>query len=229
MLQCQDNQKIKTLIITGGHDFEREAFFALFDSFKDVEYREIIHPEANQAYASSMLDSVDVLVFYDMVQDISEEQKTEFIALLEKGKSLLFLHHSLVSYQEWDEFTRIIGGKYHLKQKGDETPDLPESNYKHDMEFQVRIADKNHPITRGLSDFMIHDEIYGDYTVLPGVFPLLTTDHPESGEIVGWINHYKNSWIVYIQSGHDHLAYENPNYRRLLNQTIRWLADPHSY
>jgi type 1 glutamine amidotransferase len=223
--QCQDNQKVKTLIISGGHEFEREAFFAMFDSFKDVAYREITHPQANQAYGSKMMDSVDVLIFYDMVQEISAPEKAALISLLEKGKGLLFLHHSLASYQNWDEFIKIIGGKYHLKKEGD-SAGMPESNYKHDVDVPVTVIDKNHPITEGVSDFVIHDEIYGNYTVLPGVYPLLMTDHPQSGDVLCWINHYKNSWIVYLQLGHDHFAYENPNYRRLVGQSIRWLANP---
>jgi hypothetical protein len=27
-----------------------------------------------------------------------------------------------------------------------------------------------------------------------------------------------------MQSGHDHFAYENPNYQRLLRQAIQWTA-----
>jgi type 1 glutamine amidotransferase len=27
-----------------------------------------------------------------------------------------------------------------------------------------------------------------------------------------------------MESGHDHTAYENPNYRKILAQAIRWVA-----
>ena len=225
-LHCQNKEKIRTLIITGGHEFERESFFAMFNSFPDITYHEIEQPEANQAYASPMIDSVDVLIFYDMVQQITDEQKKAFLHLLDQGKSMLFLHHALVSYQDWDEFTKIIGGKYYLESDGNENPDQPQSTYRHDVDVPVSIADKSTPVTQGLSDFTIHDEIYGNFMVLPGVLPLLTTNQPESGEILGWINHYRKAMIVYIQLGHDHAAYENANYRQLINQAIHWLADP---
>jgi type 1 glutamine amidotransferase len=29
---------------------------------------------------------------------------------------------------------------------------------------------------------------------------------------------------VYLQLGHDHWAYENPNYRELVARAIRWVA-----
>jgi len=224
--QCDENSKINTVIITGGHDFEREAFFDMFKSFTDIAYEEIIHPDANKIYASQKMETIDVLIFYDMVQDISENQKQDLINLLDKGKSLLFLHHSLASYQHWDDFMDILGGRYYIKKAEEDTSSKPESSYKHDVQVPVTIVNKNHYITKGMENFVIHDETYNDYNISPGIYPLLTTTEETSGDVIGWINHYKKSWIVYLQLGHDHYAYENPNFRRLVHQSIQWLANP---
>ncbi len=48
------------------------------------------------------------------------------------------------------------------------------------MDFQVQIADADHPITRGLKDFQIHDETYKNYDTDPAARVLLTTEHPKS-------------------------------------------------
>jgi type 1 glutamine amidotransferase len=224
-LSCTDSPKLNLLIVTGGHGFERDAFFSIFNSFSDIDYEEVVHPHANTLYAAQEIDNYDVLVFYDMVQDISEEQKEAFINLLNRGKGIVFLHHSLVSYQAWDEFEKIIGGRYYLKSDSLENTDIIPSNYKHDVIIPVEIEDKNHPITEGLSSFEIHDEVYGNYKVLPIVHSLLSTTHPESGDIVAWTNEYGKSRIVYIQLGHDHFAYENPNFRRLVHQAIKWVHE----
>ena len=212
-------KKENILIITGGHDFEQEAFFTVFKEMPNVEYKAIIQPDANQWYASSQIDQFDVLVFYDMVQKIDDNQKQDLINLLKEGKGMVFLHHSLVSYQDWDEFEKIIGGRYVLKSVNHDS-----STYQHDVNIPVTISDKEHPITKGMDDFVIHDEVYGNFNVLPGVHPLLTTNHPESGEIIGWTNTYGKSRIVYIQLGHDHFAYENPNFSRLVKQSIDWVG-----
>jgi hypothetical protein len=37
----------RILIVTGGHDFDRESFFKMFDSFEGISYIELKHPEAN--------------------------------------------------------------------------------------------------------------------------------------------------------------------------------------
>jgi hypothetical protein len=103
---CQAQTLMRVLIITGGHDFEREAFFDIFDNIPDVVYQELVHPEANQIFDSNLIDNFDVLIFYDMVQEIDDTQKAAFIKVLKEGKGLVFLHHSLVSYQEWMNLRR---------------------------------------------------------------------------------------------------------------------------
>jgi len=212
--------KQNLLIITGGHDFERDAFFDVFDNMPGITYKEIIQPEANKIYASPQIDSFDVLLFYDMVEEISKEQKAAFIELLEKGKGIVFMHHALVSYQHWDEFEKIIGGHFY---RANDSLGIEESTYRHDVEIPVTVVDKNHPVTNGLSDFTIHDEVYGNLNVIPTIHPLLTTNHPESEKNITWTNHYSNSRIVYIQLGHDQNAYQDLNFRILVKQAIEWV------
>ena len=218
--KCSAQTKQRILIITGGHEFEREPFFDTFREMPGVKYQEVIHPGANELYNSTLMDQFDVLLFYDMYQEIDDVQKAAFIELLEKGKGVVFLHHSLVNYQAWDEFEKIIGGRYIESGTDQET-----STYQHDVEFTVQVADHQHPITKGVNDFVIHDEVYGNFSVLPTVHPILKASHHESGEVIGWTNSYGNSRIVYIQLGHDHFAYENPNFRRLLKQALDWAQD----
>ncbi len=217
---AKESQKIRVLIITGGHQFEREAFFQMFDSFTDIQYQEKQHPGANDAFFPETADSFDVFVFYDMYEEITEEQKLAFLNLLKKGKGMVFLHHSLLSYQGWEAFEKIIGGRYHRQANANH----PASTYQHDVDFMVHVVDTSHPVTRGMKDFLLHDEIYGHFSVSPDVQPLLITDHPASGKIIAWTHRYGNSRIVYIQPGHDHSAYNNQNYRRMILNAIRWVS-----
>ena len=93
-LSCTSTEpkNMNILIITGGHKFEEEAFFAMFESIPDLNYTEAVQPEANNLYASSSIEAYDAIVFYDMVQEISDEQQTAMIDLLNKGKGMVFLH-----------------------------------------------------------------------------------------------------------------------------------------
>ncbi len=216
---------LRLLILTGGHEFEREEFFTMFHRFKNVRIIESKHPEANTWFTPDRSELYDVLVFYDMMQVISPEQKEAFVKLLEKGKGAVFLHHSIASYQDWDEFEKILGGRYYLKPHEANGRQQPGSTYQHDVDFRVHIADPDHPVTKGMKDFKIHDEVYNGFSVLPNVHVLLSTDHPQSGRIIGWSHQYGASRIVYLQMGHDHAAYENKNYQRLVEQAMRWVAE----
>ncbi|MCD6597603.1 MAG: ThuA domain-containing protein, partial [Bacteroidales bacterium] len=178
---CLSNEKKLILIITGGHDFEEEAFLKMFQAFEGIEYQLAVQPLANNVYSSDSIGQYDALVFYDMVQDISEAQKKAFIGMLEEGKGLVFLHHSLTSYQNWPEFLSIMGGKYLLKPiENDGLIISPASDYNHDMEIPVKVVDKNHPVTKGISDFVIHDETYGKTKTISSIHPLLITHHPSN-------------------------------------------------
>jgi type 1 glutamine amidotransferase len=227
LLPAQDEPapgKLRLLIVTGGHGFDREAFFAIFDSFEGMEWREVAHPQANDSYRPDVAETYDVLVLYDMNQEITDGQKAQLIALLDRGKGLVVLHHALANYQAWDEFEKIAGGRYHTKPYTRDGEDYPASTFRHGVDISVEVADPDHPVTAGLQDFTIHDEVYGGFWVEPTVHPLLTTDHPESSETIAWTNEYGKSRIVTVQLGHDAHAYENPNYRKLLQQAIQWVA-----
>ena len=221
---CAQNRDVNVLIVTGGHGFEREQFFDMFNSFEGVTHKEAVHPNANSNYAADLAKDIDVFVFYDMNQDITQEDQNNFLQMAQAGKGLVFLHHSLANYQSWDKFLDIIGGRYLLDTMEVDGKEYPGSTYEHDVDMNIKVVGQ-HPVTSGLQDFTIHDEIYGGYWVSPKVIPLLKTDHPQSTETIAWTNHYGKSRIVTIQLGHDHFAWENDNYRKLLLNAIKWVGD----
>ncbi len=206
---------IHALVITGGHGFQEEPFWEMFDSFENLSYDAATFPEAFKYLSIEGAKDYDTLVFYDMWQEITLEQQAAYQDLLNRGKPIVYLHHALISFQDWPEFRNVVGGYW---KPG-------EGTYKHDVQFTVQIAEPSHPVTEGLSDFEILDETYGNFSVDSDVHVLLKADHPDSGPVIGWAKMYKNTPLVYIQLGHDGLAYENPNYRKLVDQSIRWVVD----
>lgn len=215
--------QIKILIVTGGKNFESESFYEMFKSFNDIEFDTASKPGVFSLFYSEKINDYDAIVFYDTYQPISEVEKNQFLNLFEKGIGTVFLHHALVSHQEWDEYEEMLGGRYFHSPYLDEGKKYGPSTYKHDQEFIVIIIDKEHPVTNGLEDFKIQDEIYLNYKIHKNVIPLLTSDNCESGKYIGWANTYKNSKVIYLQPGHDHHAYENPIYRLLIERSIKWV------
>lgn len=219
----QASGKLNVLVVTGGHGFKRDAFFKVFEDNREIAFTEATQIKTSEAYDRDDLLRHDVVVLYDMVQNITDAQKARFLSLFDKGIGLVVMHHALVSYQGWPEFERIIGGTYPEPQdkRGKVTPEL---GYEHDIQVPVTIVARNHPVTAGLADFTIHDEIYWGFRTRPDVTPLITTTHPKSGKPLAWARTQGKSRVVYLQLGHGPEAFENPNYRKLLAQSIRWTA-----
>lgn len=217
--------KIRVLVITGGHEFEQAQFFKVFSDNPGIVFKAVEHPNAHALLKAEAARQYDVLVTYDMHQEITDEAKGDFLAWLKAGKGLVVLHHAIASYQQWPEYSKIIGAHYYLEKATVDGVDKARSTYKHGMHFKIKVLDPNHPVTRGITDFEILDETYNLFDVAKDVHPLLTTDEPESARLIGWAKTYGPARVVYLQSGHDHFAYENPSYQQILRQAIRWTAN----
>ena len=150
-------QPVKIMLVTGGHAYDTIPFFDFFDSFKDIQYEHIQQPKANNQISMGKTDEFDVLVFYDMWQSIGELEKLGYLRLASEGKPMLFLHHSIASYQNWQEFEKIVGGKYVEKARG--VPPEEQSDYEHDVWVYSKVENIT-PVTKGFNELRFFDEVY---------------------------------------------------------------------
>jgi len=215
---------VRVLLITGGHDYDKEPFDAFMKSLLGITVTEVKHPNALAMFRPENRALYDVVLFYDMPNAINEQEKKDFLDCLNVGKGMVVWHHAYCSYQNWPEYQSIAGGRYHEKPWTDSKGVThPASTYKHDVQFRVKVADKKHPVTKGVSDFDILDETYGRGSVNAGVRVLLATDHPTSTPSIAWAHRYGKSNIVTILLGHDNQAWSNPAFAKLLTQAILWV------
>jgi uncharacterized protein len=216
--------KIRVLVVSGGHNFDTNDFYQMFKDNPDITFEAVVHPKAYAKLRPDSAKRIDVVVLYDMWQSITDEAKADWLAFLKAGKGLVSMHHSIANYQNWDEWHRVVGGRYYLEKTKVDGVEKPVSIWKHDVDFKVHVADPNHPVTRGVKDFQIHDETYGLFDMAPDSPALLTTDELTSARNIAWVRTYGPARIVFLQLGHDRVAYENPNLRQLVRQAIRWTA-----
>jgi type 1 glutamine amidotransferase len=216
--------RLKVVVITGGHSFEHDPFFKIFDDFKEIHYVEAIQKDQSELFEDINGWDYDVMVFYNMGQEISPKRRKNFLALLDRGVGVVVLHHTMCAYQDWPEFKQIAGTKYYAKEATEDGVVHKAGAYLHDIDMKVHVADRDHPITQGLSDFTIHDEGYKNCWFAGDNHVLLTTDHPASDTTIGWVRQYGKSRVCTIQLGHDSKAYENANYRQLIDRAILWTA-----
>lgn len=108
-----------------------------------------------------------------------------------------------------------------------------------------------HPVTAGLpKSFPLTDEPYLCEIFEDSVTPLLRSDgdftrdsffsadlavkgrmydregwaHPPGSNLIGWAKQALNSRLVYLQPGDGVAVYDDLNYRRLVENAIRWVA-----
>jgi sugar phosphate isomerase/epimerase/type 1 glutamine amidotransferase len=213
-------QPIRVAVVTGGHPFDHSEFFQMFDGQPDITWTEAVLPGGEDIFSPAKAGTYDVMVWYAFSRKADEQTQKNIKALLDAGKPILILHHAISIFPEWPEAEKIIGGRYVLKPEANH----PGSTYKHDQQISVKIADKSHPITRFMDDWTMIEETYGDMPVRPDVHLLLKADHPECCPQFGWTTTYGKSNIVYLMPGHGPTAFRDANYRRLVMQSIRWLA-----
>jgi type 1 glutamine amidotransferase len=217
-----ESARLKVLVVTGGHGFQKEPFLQVFKDNPEIFFTHAEHTKGtSDVYDRPDLPSYDVVVLYDMPKDITDAQKAKMRTLFDRGAGFVVTHHALASYQGWADWERIIGGRY--PETGPKPGTVtPQVGYEHDVEVPVVITAKNHPVTAGVRDFTIHDEIYWGFRVGADATPLMKTTHPKSGNPLAWCRTEGKSRVVYLQLGHDGKAFVNPGYRRLLANAIRW-------
>ena len=219
-----NNNKIRVLLTFGGHKFKKLEFFRMFDNLAGVEYKNHDLTENASILKPGLEKDYDVIVMYDMVKKkpFTKAQKKNFIALLKRGIGIVSLHHNLGGHSDWDEYRKILGGKYIRRNEEINGKEYTPSGFAHGQDINVIIADKNHVITKGLKNFTIHDETYGKSWVSPGVQVLLKTDHPKCNPEIAWTHKYAKSSIFFLMLGHDDKAWAHPMYTEILLRGIQW-------
>ena len=113
-----DPPTIRVLLTTGGHAFEEEPFYAMFDAMPGVEYTKAIMPDDIGLLAPGLQGKFDCVVMYDMYKpDLTEKQKAAFKQLLKQGIGLVSLHHNLGAHRNWNDYRKLIGGKFIFEQE----------------------------------------------------------------------------------------------------------------
>jgi hypothetical protein len=225
----------RILVVTGGHEFDEKEFFEMVDAIPGITYDKAVMPRDMGLLAPGLEKKYDAILcyaqnhFYEAKERrITDRQRANYGKLLQNGMPLLVLHHSVGSFPKWPAYREIAGGAYIFSgavplYENLDGKSWPASDYEHDVEMNITVVDKDHPITQGVDDFVIHDEAYIGVYVSPNVHVLLTTSYPGATPEVAWVHRYGNSPVFTLTLGHDKHANDNENLRKLIAQGLDWL------
>jgi type 1 glutamine amidotransferase len=185
--------------------------------------------------------------------DPGEAVRAGFAAMLERGIGVVALHHALAGWPAWPDYAEMLGGRFLYKPdmlRGRQTQD---SGYRHAVDYEAVVVAPDHPVMAGVpARFAMKDELYLAEIFADDVTPLLRAghrftaenfhstaaamagrmfdntgwSHADGSDLIGWVKRAGNSPLVYLQPGDDHVTYDNPDYRLLVENAVRWVASP---
>ena len=216
-----NSKKLSVLVVTGGHGYDKKTFPKTFEGQDDIDFK---IADGGEPFEDISKWPYDVMVLYNFNRKISETSRANFLKLLERGVGLVCMHHAVAAYPDWIEYEKIIGATYPLKAVVRNGMKYARPVWKHGVDFNVRIEDKSHPITKGMPDFKLNDESYKGWVHHPGSHLLLSTDQKLNNYRLAWTRFYGKARVFFIQLGHGSHAFESKDYQQLMAQGIRWAA-----
>lgn len=197
----------------GSHDFPK--FFLGTDSVTLKAAGGIdVAATPNLGEALALMKQADVLVFSGNHDQYGKEEfQSALHTFADAGKGIVLLHAATWSHP-WKGYNeRFVAGRTPSHGRGD---------------FEVTVKDAGHKVTDGVpGKFTIRDENYrpeldgGDRVHI--CCENAPDGHPHPNPSV-WIVKDPKTRIVCITLGHDGDAHDNPSFRKLLVNSVKWVA-----
>jgi hypothetical protein len=216
-------EPIRTLIVTGcdvrSHPWRETtpAIRGILEETKKFEVFVCEDPAILESKQALEKYALIILNYFNYgVPTISDEAKSNLVGFIREGKGFVTLHLASASFSEWDEFHKMIGRWWVMGKSG----------HGPRGKFTVNIVDKEHPISKGMSDFETDDELYaklfgeGPIHVLVSAY----SDWSKKVEPLAFTLSYGKGRVYHHCFGHDVKAVVSPPVARLLARGAEWAA-----
>ena len=171
----------------------------------------------------STLKKFDVIVsnwnyWPDSSLRLSNSWEDDFLRYVEEGGGLIAFHAGATSFYSWEAYHQIGIGRWGIQTS-------------HGIPTRAKVSlDQNHPITRGMQDFYIKDEIWEHADIYPGanVLGFLTATDETDGHLVKepavFVSQTGKGRSFYTILGHDERALLNSGLQAILQRAAQWCA-----
>jgi type 1 glutamine amidotransferase len=219
---------IKNLILSGGvaHEYEKTSP-VLMDVLKEANIESEIY-ESFDIVEGGGIHDFDILTlncvrwtcsqvpkWHDKCFKLSEKTREHFLKFFKDGKGMLALHCATICFDDWPEFYKILGARWEWEHSGHSPL----------QDNKMIIKSKENPITKGLSDFTIFDELYTYPKIYDSINPLIEAVWEDVAQPILWTRNYGRGRICYNALGHGVEAFENSTNRELLKRGALWVGN----
>jgi len=139
--------------------------------------------------------------------DLTPDQETGLFQFVSGGKGLVGMHGT--AWWIGGQAVDLIGGHANWHPPG--------------LTFTVNIDDTGHPITQGIDDFEVEDEIYIS-AYEPTLHILASAEWHNRAHPMAWVKRYGNGRVFYTTLGHTANTFKQPAMQKLITQGVRWAA-----
>jgi type 1 glutamine amidotransferase len=167
--------------------------------------------------SAAALERYDVIVFLIYTKPtIPVEALENLLSAVKGGKGFYVQHLASASFAKWEEFGKLCGRKWVMGKSGHGPRSV----------FKSNIVNKEHLITKGLSDFDTDDELYAKLQGTGKINVLVSADSDWSKktEPLVFTSKYGNGRVVHNAYGHDRKALMTPNVQKIIARGVEWAA-----
>jgi type 1 glutamine amidotransferase len=222
--QSGDGAKVRVLLIAGddvapAHDWRKISEATRETLMKSGRFDVKVCEDPlilESATALTRYDVIMLTMFNAHTPTITGQAKENLLNCVRDGKGFYVQHLASASFKEWAEFVKLSGRKWVMGTSGHGPRSV----------FKANVVNKEHPITRGLADFDIDDELYAK---LQGDGPIevlvsADSDWSKKTEPLVFTTQYGKGRCVHNAFGHDPKAIGNPSVQKLIRRGVEWAA-----
>ena len=217
------------LLLTGGqreHHGYREQAFYLAGLLEDTGRYRVTLCEDASILETPALAKYDILIVNADRRDpefkFTEGQQKALLTFVKNGKGYVSIHGADNAAPDWLPAMRgMLGGVFsHVG--------LPDGKVRKGR-YKIKIADSSSPVTQGMKDFEIDDELYYHLQMQPGVEPLATANFEGTDWPVAWTRTYGKGKVFHTPLGHRDFGPEkddplrNPSLAKLIVRGVDWV------
>jgi type 1 glutamine amidotransferase len=221
---AEPEKKIAVLLVSGddvgpAHDW-RDISQATRDVLDDADRFDVrVCEDPAILESKKALEKYDVILltmYNNSLPEISEAAKRNLLEFVAGGKGFVVQHLASASFKNWPEFRKLCGRNWVMGTSGHGPRGV----------FTANIVDREHPITKGMKDFRVYDELYAKLQGDAEIHPLITaeSDWSKKTEPLLFVLPYGKGRTVHNAFGHDHQAIKDPNVKRLIRRGVEWAA-----
>ncbi len=230
LAQKKNPSGVPVLFLTGGqrehHGYRDQALY-LANVLEDTgRYRVTFAEDAAILETPAMNKYAFVIVNADRRDPefkLTQAQQKALLNYVKSGHGYVSIHGADNAPPDWvPEMKEMLGGIYSHVGQPDGKAIMGT--------YIVKIADTSHPITKGLDDFELRDELYSNMQMKEDVKPLATIDYKGVTWPVAWTYNYGQGKVFHITLGHRSFGpgkddpLRNANLLKLVEQGIDWVA-----